>query len=95
MTNQAAKFWIESPLNNVTELLNDYLNMAGSDLESIYADDAGDVQQAINLFRSSDAEGLAQYVDELDTVVRESLVVAFQKDFGNEFVESVLGYEVR
>ena len=95
MTNQAVKFWIESPLNNVAELLNDYLSMAGSDLESIYADDAGDVQQAINLFRSSDAEGLAQHIDELDTMVRESLVVAFQKDFGNEFVESVLGYQVR
>lgn len=91
------KFWIETPLNSVAQLVADYKDYASQDqdLSEMYEDDAKDFHKAISLFRQSDAEALAQHVQFMDTHPREALVVAFNKDLGNQFVESVLGYSVR
>jgi hypothetical protein len=94
----AAKFWIETPLTNVEALIADYndcAERADQDLKSVYLDDAADYKVALELFRASDAETLAEHVTDLDTCSRDGIVVAFQKDCGDEFVESILGFSLR
>ena len=51
-------------------------------------------QNAIELFKQSDAEALATLVSEMDTEPREQIVVAFNQDCGSVFVKEILGYEV-
>jgi hypothetical protein len=97
MENQAVKFWIETPLTNVAKLVADYREYAqdGGDLSDMYNEDADDFHKAISLFRQSDAETLSQHVQFMDTSPRDSLVMAFFRDCGKDFVEHVLGYSIR
>jgi len=96
MENQAVKFWIETPLTNVANLVAQYREYAqeDSDLAEMYNDDADDFHKAISLFRQSDSETLAQHVEFMDTEPREQLVIAFNEDCGSDFVRSYLGYEL-
>jgi hypothetical protein len=94
----AAKFWIETPLTNVEALIADYngcADRADQDLKSVYLDDSADFQAALEIFRKSDAETLAQHITDLDTFPRDNIVVAFQKDCGDEFIENILGFSLR
>ncbi len=97
MENQAVKFWIETPLTKVNALIADYHGYAKEDasLADMYDEDANDFMQALSYFRQSDAETLAQPVQFMDTPPRDSLVIAFFRDCGKDFVEHVLGYSIR
>lgn len=97
MENQAVKFWIETPLTNVAKLVAEYRELAQDcdDLAEMYNEDANDFHKAISLFRQSDTETLAQHVQFMDTSPRESLIEAFFRDCGKDFVEHVLGYSLR
>lgn len=96
MENQTAKFWTETPLDNVASLVATFRGYAAqeADLADLYNSDADDFHKAIVLFRQSDPEGLSQYVSEMDTSAREDLVEAFWFDCGNDFVENVLGFSM-
>lgn len=97
MTTQAQKFWTETPLTNVAKLVAVYREYAkdSGDLSDMYNEDADDFHKAISLFRQSDAETLSQHVQFMDTSPRDSLVMAFFRDCGKDFVEHVLGYSIR
>lgn len=94
----AQNFWIKTELTNVEALIVEYNECAErciEDLKDVYLSDSADYQAALELFRKSDAEKLAEYVSDLDTCSRDNLVVAFQKDCGDEFVEDILGFTLR
>jgi hypothetical protein len=96
MTNQAQKFWLETPLNNVKKLMDQTFSYAqdGDDLADMYMEDLNDFKKAVALFRNSDCEGLAEFLCGMDTSPRENLVEAFYFDCGREFVEKNLGFEM-
>lgn len=93
------EFWTNSKLDAVNALIKEYHHYASTekdtDFAEMYDEDAGDFMQALSYFRQSDAEALAKHVCRMDTSPRESIVVAFHKDLGNQFVEEILGYELR
>lgn len=96
MTNEAQKFWLNTPLNNVKKLMDQTFSYAqeSADLADMYMDDLNDFKKAISLFRNSDCEGLADFISRMDTSPREKLVEAFYFDCGEQFVEQNLGFEM-
>jgi hypothetical protein len=96
MTNTAKAFW-NNPLNEVKTLCDrtfSYFVEAEEDMKNLYHEDLEGFQNAIELFKQSDAEALATLVSEMDTEPREQIVVAFNQDCGSVFVKEILGYEV-
>ena len=96
MTNQTQKFWLETPLTKVENLIQNYRSWAkeSDELFEMYEDDRKDFEKAVELFRSGDSEKLTKHVCYLDTAPREELVEAFYFDCGNDFVRDILGYEM-
>ena len=96
MTNSAKAFW-NNPLNEVKTLCDrtfSYFVEAEEDMKNLYHEDLEGFQNAIELFKQSDAEALATLVSEMDTEPREQIVLAFNEDCGSAFVREILGYEV-
>ena len=96
MTNTAKAFW-NNPLNEVKTLCDrtfSYFVEAEEDMKNLYHEDLEGFQNAIELFKQSDAEALATLVSEMDTEPREQIVLAFNEDCGSAFVREILGYEV-
>ena len=96
MTIQAQEFWTQTRLTNVRVQITNLRKYALQDeeLADMYNADAVDFEKAIELFRNSDGEGLANHIDHMDTSPREQLVIAFNQDCGSDFVRSYLGYEL-
>lgn len=96
MENATTKFWTQTPLNAINKLMDQTFSWAQDrdDLADMYLDDLKDFKFAVKLFRNSDAEGLSDHLDNMDTLSREQLVIAFNEDLGSKFVKDVLGYEV-
>lgn len=97
MVNEAQKFWLNTPLNSVSLLMDQTVSYAeeNEDLADMYNEDWKDFSVAITLFRNSDCEGLANHISEMDTAPREQLIVAFAEDCGKDFVSQNLGWELR
>jgi hypothetical protein len=97
MITTAQKFWLETPLNAVSLLMDQTVSYAeeNEDLADMYNEDWKDFSAAITLFRNSDCEGLANHIIEMDTAPREQLIVAFAEDCGKNFVSQNLGWELR
>ena len=96
MTNTAKAFW-NNPLNEVKTLCDrtfSYFVEADKDMKNLYHEDLEGFQNAIELFKQSDAEALATLVSEMDTEPREQIVLAFNEDCGSAFVREIFGYEV-
>ena len=96
MENATTKFWTQTPLNAINKLMDQTFSWAQDrdDLADMYLDDLEDFEFAVKLFRNSDAEALSNHLDNMDTLSREQLVIAFNEDLGSKFVKDVLGYEV-
>ena len=63
-------------------------------LATAYYDDANDLIKAGQLVRQNKISELSNFIDEMDTMIREYIVCALNKDLGAEFVINSLGYEV-
>ena len=75
MTNTAKAFW-NNPLNEVKTLCDrtfSYFVEADKDMKNLYHEDLEGFQNAIELFKQSDAEALATLVSEMDTEPREQI----------------------
>ena len=59
-----------------------------------YYDDANELIKAGQLVRQNKIDELSSFIDEMDTMIREYAVCAFNEDLGAEFVRNSLGYEV-
>ena len=101
MTYETQKFWTETPLKTIEARIADLETEAQSEfaieneLADMYQDDANDFKKAIELFRQSDNEALANHIAYMDTSPREDLVMAFAADCGKDFVSQNLGWEIR
>ena len=96
MTNSAKAFW-NNPLNEVKTLCDrtfSYFVEADKDMKNLYHEDLEGFQNAIELFKQSDAEALATLVSEMDTEPREQICMAIAAEYGQEFLAKNFGYEV-
>ena len=66
----------------------------GTDLADLYKDDLSDFQAVQWMINSDDLDGAAAKINCMDTEPREQMVLAIADEYGNGYVETVLGYEV-
>jgi len=67
------------------------------DLADMYAQDANDATVAYNFIVESNGANIptaAMFISNLDTSIREGIVLAIAADKGNDWVLSNLGFEV-
>ena len=88
---------------NLNKLITEFKNDAKSDwaieedMASMYIQDAEDAQEVADLINApmdSTNNYLRRYINRLDTVIREAIIVALAKDLGSDWVASELHWEV-
>jgi len=65
------------------------------EMQNFVAQDRNDVIDCKQLFQTGKINALINKINNLDTYIREGIVIAFAKDLGEEWVLNALGYEVR
>jgi hypothetical protein len=80
---------IKSLFDDAGRCLDDDVSLAIS-----YFEDAKELIKASQLVRQNKIGELSNFIDEMDTMIREYAVCALNKDLGAEFVINSLGYEV-
>ena len=71
-----------------------FVEAQGTDLADLYEDDLSDFQVVQTFLNMNDNEGVCIKINDMDTEPREQIVLAMAADYGNKFVEYVMGYEV-
>jgi UDP-N-acetylmuramyl pentapeptide synthase len=71
-----------------------FVEAQGTDLADLYEDDLSDFQVVQTFLNTNDHEGACIKINDMDTEPREQIVLAMAADYGNKFVEYVMGYEV-
>ena len=71
-----------------------FVEAQGTDLANLYEDDLSDFQVVQTFIGMNDHEGVCIKINDMDTEPREHIVLAMAADYGNKFVEYVMGYEV-
>jgi UDP-N-acetylmuramyl pentapeptide synthase len=71
-----------------------FVEAQGTDLADLYEDDLSDFQVVQTFLNMNDHEGACIKINDMDTEPREQIVLAMAADYGNKFVEYVMGYEV-
>ena len=67
---------------------------APMDLADLYLADTADFKQVQWLINSNDIDGAVAKIDNMDTEPREQIILAIANEYGNGYVETVIGYEV-
>ena len=67
---------------------------APMDLSDLYLADTADFQAVQYLINSDDIDGAVAKIDCMDTDPREKIILAIAEEYGNGYVETVIGYEV-
>ena len=87
-------------MSNLTKLITELKNDAKSDwaikeeMSEMYQQDADDSQEVMDHINSGQIQSASDKVSSLDTAIREGVVIALAKDFGNTWVADNLGWEV-
>jgi len=71
-----------------------FVEAQGTDLADLYKDDLSDFQAVQWMINSDDIDGAVAKIDNMDTEPREQIVLAIADEYGNGYVETVIGYEV-
>ena len=71
-----------------------YVEAQGTDLAGLYEDDLTGFQSVQWMINADDLDGASAKIDDMDTEPREQIVLAIASEYGNGYVETVLGYEV-
>jgi len=71
-----------------------FVESQGTDLADLYEDDLSDFESVQWMINSNDIGGAIAKIDLMDTEPREQIVLAIAGEYGNGYVETVLGYEV-
>jgi hypothetical protein len=89
--------FLENVVALESSLMQNVIEFEGVDKEmaNFYAQDRNDVIDCKQLFQAGKINALVNKINNLDTYIREGIVVAFAKDLGEEWVLNALGYEVR
>jgi len=67
---------------------------APMDLADLYLADAVDFQAVRYMIDSNDIDGAIARIDRMDTEPREQIIMAIADEYGNGYLETVIGYEV-
>ncbi len=90
---------IQNIKNLIGQTFRDYqVNaVADPDMAKMYADDHSTIQSVARYLETGDLEDVrraSEIIDRMDTAPREDLVIAIGKDFGADWVEQYLGWEI-
>ena len=66
----------------------------GTSLASVYKDDMSDFEAVQYMINANDIDGAVVKIDNMDTEPREQIIMAIADEYGNGYVETVIGYEV-
>jgi len=88
--------FLENVVALESSLMQDIIAYEGVDQEmaNFYAQDRNDVITCKELFQVGKITALRNKLTNLDTFIREAIVIAFAEDLGEEWVLNALGYEV-
>ena len=67
---------------------------APMDLADMYLADTADFQAVQRMINSNDIDGAMMKIGRMDTEPREQIILAIADEYGNGYVETVIGYEV-
>ena len=67
---------------------------ASMDLADLYLADTADFKQVQWLMNSNDIDGALAKIGNMDTEPREQILLAIADEYGNGYLETVMGYEV-
>ena len=67
---------------------------APMDLADLYLADTADFKQVQWLMNSNDIDGALAKIGNMDTEPREQILLAIADEYGNGYLETVIGYEV-
>ena len=70
------------------------LEAQGTDLADLYLADTADFQAVQRLINENDIDGAVAKIKRMDTEPREQIILAIADEYGNGYVETVIGYEV-
>ena len=71
-----------------------FVEAQGTSLANLYEDDLSDFQAVQWMINSNDIDGAVAKIDNMDTEPREQIILAIADEYGNGYVETVIGYEV-
>ena len=66
----------------------------GTDVGNLYKDDLSDFEAVQWLINADQLDAASTKIDNMETEPREQIVLAIADEYGNGYVETVLGYEV-
>ena len=78
----------------IDETYSYYVEVQGTSLADLYKDDLNDFQSVQWMMNADDTDGVTDKMDNMDTEPREQLILAIADEYGNGYVETVIGYEV-
>ena len=64
------------------------------DMSSMYIDDANDAQTVLDLIEEGDVKSAREFINLMDTSIREGVIIAIAKDHGSVWTAINLGWEV-
>ena len=88
-------------MKNLKALIKSYKNEAKSDwaiaedMADMYMEDANDAEVIYNFTTENNIKTAAQYLNRLDTIVREAVCMAIAEDKGNDFLIENFGWSVK
>ena len=71
-----------------------FVEAQGTSLADLYEDDLSDFQVVQWMINSNDMDGAIAKIKCMDTEPREQIILAIADEYGNGYVETVIGYEV-
>ena len=87
-------------MQNIKNLIGDTFRayqanaVADPDMAKMYADDHETIQKIARHIEAGDINRASIIIDRMDTAPREDIVIACGMDFGPEWVQQNLGYNV-
>ena len=87
-------------MQNIKNLIGDTFRawqanaVADPDMAKMYADDHSTIQKIARHIEAGDINRASIIIDRMDTAPREEIVIAIGKDFGAEWVEQYLGWNI-
>jgi|TARA_R100000455_G_scaffold28099_1_gene17460 hypothetical protein len=88
--------FLENVVKLESNLMQESIHWEGKDkgMSEMYAQDRNDVITAKKLFNEGDYQILKCHIDDLDTSIRDGVVMAFAEDMGKDWVANILGWNV-
>ena len=71
-----------------------FVEAQGTSLADLYEDDLSDFQVISTFLGMDDYAGVNAKLDNMDTEPREQILLAIAEEYGNGYLETVIGYEV-